>query len=180
MIEPPILLTVEKAADAVPHECFPTVERVIGREGGSLQHGWIFWVWPHVLVEAEFHGVWRDPQGQLHEVTGSERDTNIWFVPDNKRRFEGKQIDNVRLAIRDDQVIHDYIWCAEEYFRVTNRGDRAGKFGRVMIPKSEMTFVDTMHCAARMLQGGLRASDLCACGSGKRYKRCHARTAGAS
>ncbi|MEZ0470041.1 hypothetical protein [Luteimonas salinilitoris] len=52
-------LTVQPEADAVVNECFPNVEAKIARAGGRMLCGWQLWEWPHVLVEAEFHAVWR-------------------------------------------------------------------------------------------------------------------------
>ena len=171
----PVRLTVSRPCDCEPGECFPNVERLIAREGGAIQYGWLLWERPGVMVEAEFHAVWRDSRGALREVTGSsENEPEVLFVPDDSRRYEGRRVDNVRLAVRDDRLVRDFIWCAEEWFRVTNKGDRASVHGEVPIPKFELDhFVETMGIAGEMLNAGMRGTDQCICGSGKKYIRCH-------
>jgi len=145
------------------------------RDGGSIQYGWLLWEWPHVYIEAEFHSVWRDADGVLHEVTSSpEGAVEILFLPDDSRRYEGKHIDNVRLAIRDDLLVHNYIRLAELRTRVLTRGERAYQHGAVNIPAVEiLPILEHMDIVRRMLLNNQRASDVCACGSGRKYKRCH-------
>jgi hypothetical protein len=52
---------------------------------------------PGYYVNTDFHSVWRDPDGNLVDVTPSEDvrdagDDRILFVPDTFRRFAGKLI----------------------------------------------------------------------------------------
>jgi len=54
----------------------------IGADGGSLQFGWRLREWPEVLLTAEPHAVWVDPDGTLVDITPdvSGGDTSL-FVP---------------------------------------------------------------------------------------------------
>jgi hypothetical protein len=168
----PVRLPVSRMPDSVPLECFENVNRCIEQQGGTRQYGWLLWEWPHVMVEAEFHCVWRDPGGQLREITGSaERELEVLFVPDDTRIYAGRRVDNLRLAIRDDQLVHDLIWCAAERYRFSDWLSRGGNIASV--PDSEFGFARVHELACLMIAEGKRASDDCGCGSGKRYKRCH-------
>lgn len=171
----PVRLPVCRDAKAVPNECFANVARKIAAEGGSIQYGWLIWEWPHVFIEAEFHAVWRNPMGELAEVSNpGNGEPEILFVPDTQRTFSGRQVDNVRLAIRSDPTVHDYLASAAEFFAVLNRGNRADQFGGVSVPTAEIAKIAVrMKVAREMIERNLRASDPCACGSGRRYKRCH-------
>lgn len=170
-----VRLPVCRDARAVPNECFANVARKIAAEGGSIQYGWLIWEWPHVFIEAEFHAVWRTPMGELVEVSNpGNGETEILFVPDTQRTFSGRQVDNVRLAIRDDPTVHDFLASAAGIFAAMNQGNRADQLGAVRVPTSEIVpIVARLKVAKEMIERNLRATDLCACGSGRRYKRCH-------
>lgn len=83
--------------DAVQKYCFPNVQRKIKRSGGHLVHGWSISESP-ILIEAEFHGVWRSETGELIDVTPNN-EAAIMFILDQARVYDGQQIDNVRLNL---------------------------------------------------------------------------------
>lgn len=118
------------AADARANECVPNVDAVVGRSGGRAELGWMLWdKLPGVLLEAEFHAVWVRPDGRREDVTPKQIPgvDYIFFVPDAALVYRGEQIDNRRVALRDDRVVHDYIAAAEARFKVLNDGVRAGQ-----------------------------------------------------
>ena len=55
--------------------------------GGSIQFGWIIWQDKAAnFTEAEFHAVWADDQGKLHDITHRiDKEKRIMFVPDPNR-----------------------------------------------------------------------------------------------
>ena len=171
-------LTVSIEPYAQINECFPNVAMKILRDGGRMLCGWQIWEWPHVLVEAEFHAVWLSSEGIMVDITPKPQGENrILFVPDPRRVYEGGVVDNVRHAIRDDLLVHHLIKVSEAITRVMNRGERAEQYGCVTVPEHEIGPL----LAARDLVGaslalGRRDHDVCLCGSGVKYKRCHART----
>ena len=172
-----VYLTVQPGANAVVNECFPNVEAQIAREGGGMLCGWQLWEWPHVLIEAEFHAVWRSSDGEMVDVTPKPRgEGRILFVADGRRRYEGIAIDNVRMPLRDDQLIRHFIRASEAVVQVLNRGERAFQYGHVTVPAHE---IEPLKLAqgflGQSLASGLRDHDLCLCGSGSKYKRCHGR-----
>jgi hypothetical protein len=134
--EQALYLNVELREGALENECYGNVERVIALKGGSVQYGWQLWeTLPGVLLEAEFHAVWIDVQGIPHDVTPKSsicQIDQILFLPDPNRTYEGRQIDNVRVALQDDPLIQEFIECNEEYFRLTNQGDLADYHGMIM------------------------------------------------
>ena len=55
----------------------------IGADGGSIRFGWRLREWPNVLLTAEFHAVWVDPDGTLVDITPAVTgDAPSLFVPD--------------------------------------------------------------------------------------------------
>ena len=172
----PTYLNVDPAELASVNECFPNVANHIQKFGGEAVHGWLIWEWPSVLVEAEFHAVWKSPDNHLVEITPKEHgETKVLFLPDNKRVYRGVAVDNVRMPLRDDAVIKDYVHVSEEIVKVLNKGERAHQFGEIRVPAAEIQpLLKFQSMLGYMLTNGLRDHDICACGSGKKYKKCHA------
>jgi hypothetical protein len=55
----------------------------IRADGGSIRFGWRLREWPGVLLTAEFHAVWVDPDGTLVDITPAVTgDAPSLFVPD--------------------------------------------------------------------------------------------------
>lgn len=176
----PIYLDVLPVSGAVPGECFANVAAKVANEGGSVVYGWQLWEWPYVLVEAEFHAVWRASDGSLHEITPKhDGDERILFLPDLRRTYNGTPVDNVRVAVRDDLLVHHFIAVAEEMVRVRVRSGRDVQPGYVSMPAHEIEpLMELKALIGHMLSQGLRANDLCACESGSKYKRCHGKALG--
>jgi len=171
----PVYLSVQPGANAIPGECFANVAAKVAADGGSILYGWQLWEWPHVLVEAEFHSVWRSPDGSLHEITPKhDGDERILFVHDPRRTYSGTPIDNVRVAVRDELLVHHFIEVAERMVRVRIRSGMTVQPGMISMPAHEIEpLIELQTLIGHMLSSGARANDPCACGSGSKYKRCH-------
>jgi hypothetical protein len=120
---------------AEPNDCTANIERVIEAHGGGIEYGWQLWeTLPGVMIEAEFHAVWIDAAGTRRDVTPKAFGiTRIVFLPDPNLVYEGRQIDNVRVALRDDPLIHQLIEAAEQYYEATNRGELADFHGDLVL-----------------------------------------------
>jgi hypothetical protein len=60
------------------------IRRKIETHGGSIRFGWRLREWPCVVLVAEFHAVWVDPDGELIDITPSvTEEKNSLFVPDS-------------------------------------------------------------------------------------------------
>ncbi len=59
------------------------IREKIRTHGGSIRFGWRLREWPGVLLTAEFHAVWVDPEGTLIDITPAViGDEPSLFVPD--------------------------------------------------------------------------------------------------
>jgi hypothetical protein len=126
--------------DALPHyklnECFNILPQHIISYGGKQIFGWSIWEWPRVMIEAEFHTVWQADNGRIIDVTPKEVGfTQILFLPDPRRKYEGCQVNNIRKALTGDKRIRRYIQVADELFFATNEGDLAYKNEFVLTPR---------------------------------------------
>lgn len=152
----PVYLEIEPAEGSVVNECYENVARVIKQKGGSIQYGWQIWeTMPDVMAEAEFHSVWKDVDGHYHDVTPKEMQgiTRILFLPDSSKIYSGRQIDNVRIALKDDPLIYDFIKNAESYFEATNRGKLADYHGElVATPEMEKLMRQNAEISLAIIQ----------------------------
>lgn len=131
----PLYLNVEVINGLVENECYKNIESMIKNNGGSIQYGWQIWeTIPNLMAEAEFHAVWVDNSGKLHDVTPKSLPeiNQILFLPDPTRKYEGKQIDNVRIPLQDEILIEQFIENAKKYFEATNRGELANYHGYIV------------------------------------------------
>lgn len=82
------VLRLPRARDMEVGQCYENVRTVVKNEGGSIQAGWVLTWLPEHFVEATHHAVWRQPSGELVDVTGptfplmTEREINFIADPD--------------------------------------------------------------------------------------------------
>jgi hypothetical protein len=184
----PVYLAVNAQQGARVNDCFPIVQDQVAARGGSMCCGWRIWEVPDLLLEAEFHAVWQDPNGILADISPTESgDEQVLFLADPSRQYEDKQVNNVRIPLSDRPAVRDFIAACDAEFEILNRGERASQHGRVELQDNEaleMQQVRQKKLAAlsSMIGHGqpveIRTSpkigrnDPCSCGSGKKYKKC--------
>jgi hypothetical protein len=105
-------------------DCFQNVKNHIQKYGGSTQHGWLIWEWPNIMIEAEFHAVWKSEDGVLVDVSPNEY-SRVLFLPDNKMLYEGKSVNNIRKAIKNSNAVRKYIKLFDKMFKIMHTGDLA-------------------------------------------------------
>jgi hypothetical protein len=59
----PVFISVEPAPGCKAAECF------VNLKGRPTQYGWAIWEWPHVVLDAEFHAVHKNPDGSYLDIT---------------------------------------------------------------------------------------------------------------
>lgn len=176
----PLFVPVVPAPGAQYKECFQAVNRQVEEYGGFVLYGWRIWEWRDVLIEAEFHAVWKDPKGSLLDVapvpSGEE---SILFLPDPNRQYEGRQVNNIRRPLRDDPVVVEFIRASDAEFRLLNRGDRAAQHGEIRLigaEAAELVAIQRSKAEAGKrllaLPRSTGRNDPCRCGSGRKYKKC--------
>lgn len=142
--------------------------------GGGIQHGWALWEWPGILVEAEFHAVWVAPDGTLVDISQRQEPLpEILFFPDPLRVFTGTSVDNIRIPLRDDPKIREFIAAAEQQFAILNSGQLAQQFGMVSAPAELIPVLRRMaKLELELREWTPGRNGACLCGSGKKYKKC--------
>ena len=178
--EEPIFVIHSPEKHALSNECFPAVQQMVAINQGAMCLGWQIWR-TEFLVEAEFHAVWRSPQGALIDITPklmSMKIKNILFLPLPDAIYDGAQVDNVRLNISGNNIVDDFILVCEAIFKIQNKGVRAHQytFNLVGIEAAHHEFLQNIrgHLGSMATQGRTKRSP-CFCGSQSKYKHCHGR-----
>jgi hypothetical protein len=167
--------------DAKPVDCFLNVANQIKSDGGEIVYGWAIWHLPGFFVEAEFHSVWRSPEGHLFDVTPRSYELQeILFLPDPARIYKGKQVNSYRIPVHDDPQISELMETHNQIFEVMNKGDRVNMHGEITIPSAEIVplklkqmqleesithkYIDKLQKCGR--------NESCPCGSERKFKSC--------
>ncbi len=132
--EVPCLPLPDKPLD----DCFPIVAEQVAAKGGQQIFGWAVWELPGVFIEAEFHSVWESPEGELVDIVPRLRPfTEIAFVLDANRRYENRQVDNVRKQLVIDNDVKRFLFLRQRRFAILNAGERALQHA-LILPKADM------------------------------------------
>jgi hypothetical protein len=176
----PKYLAVNPVPNADVNDCFPLVESYVRDHGGSVCYGWQIWEWSGIMIEAEFHAVWRSFTGELRDLTPKQVPvTRILFMPDTDRQYKGRQVDNVRRSLSSNPQVENFIKACEAEFELLNRGDRATQHGILHLTGEEAREYDEINrhkdafyaqIISRLPKPGRNAP--CICGSGVKYKKC--------
>lgn len=175
--DPPVFVPVRPAPGAEINDCFPNVSRQVEREGGILIVGWSIAEWPDVMAEAEFHGIWKSPAGELIDVTPNvRREDRTLFAPDTVRIYEHRIVNNVRLPLSNSRDLAELIAIREEQFGIKARYESPGG-GEFRIPIEVAQYLQEREKRARLLVARIRPeypgrNDPCSCGSGAKFKKC--------
>ncbi|MBY6206907.1 MULTISPECIES: hypothetical protein [Halomonas] len=119
----------QAVAGAEVAQCFRAVEMQVRIYGGEQVVGWALWVWPKVMIEAEWHAVWRDPEGVLMDITPRPpgmRLGKIAFLLDADGRGKGEARGNIRKNLAGGgrrALVDRYIAQAERAEVALHRAD---------------------------------------------------------
>jgi len=179
----PVFVPVRPVAGAIIDECFANVEHHVNKHGGSIQYGWIIWEHPGVIIEGNFHACWVDTAGQVVDVTPKQdRETEILFLRDTKRVYDGTPVDNVREFITEDSAILKTLRLQESLCKLHVKYHVNGvkseipvhQLERIGFPVPDRDVVIDMSSRRpkKEQSGKVGRNDLCPCGSGIKFKKC--------
>lgn len=177
--EQPIYLDIYREADSLIEECFPNVQRKIERDGGRIIYGWKIWIKPSLFIEGEFHSIWESDEGQWVDITPNRNgETNILFLPDSHMLYNDKQVNNIRKNLSTNRLVDDYILLNDTFYHFTNHDEKSFQRVRHFTGVEVNIFewiTDWKSQLERMLNEGKTPGCSCPCGSGLKYKKCHAK-----
>lgn len=174
----PLYIDVMPEPYAEVKECFSAVNQKVGKDGGSRQLGWQIWQIPDIMIEAEFHAVWKSPHGSLVDITPKSKPIDrILFIPDYNSKYYGAQRNNIRLNVSGNRLVDDFIRTSDAIHHLMNKGQRAYQREFDLSDDEVLTYqllLNIKEMILRMALAGKNINSLCVCGSGKMYQFCHA------
>ena len=183
--ESPMYIDVSAQPHSLPRECFPNVEKHVECHGGCLVCGWDISEWPHVMVEAQFHGVWKSPDGAYLDITPNELgERRILFSSDCSMKYEGRIVNSVREPLAKSSKTLEFIEICDQIFEIQKRNEPLG--GGVFqlmgadagayrdLQSRHALLVTELQTWATHLQSSSRPgrNAPCPCGSGRKFKKC--------
>ena len=177
----PQFVEVSPHPDSLPLDCFPNVQKQIKRHGGTLICGWEISEWPEVMMEAQFHAVWRSSNGDLMDISPNQLgEKRILFAEDPTRSYQGRIVNNIRVPIADHILVRRLITVCNQIFEVMARHEIPGG-GQVRIvggdarkhmelEKKRQLLVEKLRHWSQCQKPGRNAP--CKCGSGRKFKKC--------
>ncbi|HBI17605.1 MAG: hypothetical protein UR60_C0017G0022 [Candidatus Moranbacteria bacterium GW2011_GWF2_34_56] len=175
----PIYIPVKPDSDAMVKECFANVEEKIKNEGGKIVYGWQVWEFYGVMIEAEFHAIWLSPKNELIDITPKELPfTKILFVETPNLIYENKQTNNIRKSLlKNTKLADEFIETYNRMFNILNEGDRSKQTSVRLSDEEKFELINLGKKSSELLIKINNLipgrNDLCRCGSGKKYKKCH-------
>ena len=131
----PIVIPYKPLPGKPQNECFSIIPEQVIAEGGKQLIGWAIWETAGLYIEAEFHTVWQDPQGNLIDLTPRPYHfETILFLPDPRREYRGRQVNNIRRPLVDDLDVTRFLHLATRRFEILNKGDLADQHGELSLP----------------------------------------------
>lgn len=167
------------ASDAKPLRCFWNVAAHVDRHGGGIVFGWSIHEWPHLFWEAQHHGVWRSPDGELVDITppAAPGGTVTLFVEDQASAFE---LDSGFSGPEDDQRFPLVSWS--ELGSYTEAGIQIRYRRRALAPdryagdRMLNNFINVERCSKEAmlieLANTLSEDATCFCGSDRSFAEC--------
>jgi hypothetical protein len=109
----PVYVKVSPREFARLSDCFYNVRKAIESFGGKFAYGWMIWLWPNVLIEAEHHALWETSGGRLVDITAkTDGERKIVFLPDDSATYDFEkdlQLDNVRKPLVEDPDVKRFL-----------------------------------------------------------------------
>lgn len=130
----PFYVNVVPAPGAIIQDCVHNVNKFVEIHGGSAITGWDIGLHPHCMIEAEFHVIYKDDNGNYIDITPHKDNiSKILFLEDDSLTYEGCQINNIRENISKSKIIDECISAWNEIFDIQNSGENKFKNGLITI-----------------------------------------------
>lgn len=119
----PIYIRSKPSADAQMSACFDNVARKVARAGGAICYGWAIWHVAGLYFEAEHHGVWKNRQGALLDVSPQLGAVpKIVFLPDPEAVYDAKRFrPNILKAVDGSRLGQEFVRLSLERNAIVNR-----------------------------------------------------------
>jgi hypothetical protein len=177
--ERPVLARSLPRMGVVANECFANARAHVDRWGGSVVLGWAIWEVRGLMLDAEFHAMWRSKGGALVDVNPRpSHDADVLFLSQPGLTHEGVRRDNIRVPLLDDLAVHAFIDQAARRVAFMERHTVPGKPHEVRCTEAEWAAafpneVEINTSFFRLVVLHRREKDPCVCGKPRQFRKCH-------
>lgn len=170
----PFFIEVRPWINSNINDCFNNVRSYLKDNDGRIVYGWKIKEFANCFIDFEFHAVVLISKNSYLDIT-PDQSNKILFMEDDHLKFEGKQIDNIRLPIRKTKLILQYLSLWEDRYKLLNNGPNEVKFGRVSVNKNDYEslmnkIIEIEQILNRYIKIG--PNEKCPCGSNRKFKKC--------
>jgi hypothetical protein len=174
----PFYVEIKPELDAINGSCFINVKDKIAEYGGEEVLGWQFIEYTY-MIEAEFHSIWRTPEGQLLDITPPSYPVanQILFIIDLNKKYLGVPTDNARINTTSNKLVDDIIEIEKVKFEIQNHFyDSNGIIKSIISDEAQLywnliNFLSIDIYKYYEMNGSVK--NQCYCNSGKIYNNCH-------
>lgn len=132
------LLAPDPVPEAQPAMCFVNVLRHIERHGGELLCGWRTGLGlAGIYIAAQYHGIWRSPEGDLRDITPWPEPAPYYFAWDPALTYDGSMRDNKRKPFIDHPALSRLFAAQERLFEIQTVAGRERFVGKLMLRGGE-------------------------------------------
>lgn len=129
-------------------KCHINVAKHTAEHGGEQVFCWSIWHYKPYWLEADFHSLWRDQAGHLHDITPDpDGERQRLLVLDPTRRFEGYCIPKKYFLLSKDKRVRQAMLL---YERANNAQSKYPADERVNVADSKQIAADRQQ-ASRLL-----------------------------
>ncbi|MEG2419999.1 MAG: SEC-C metal-binding domain-containing protein [Oscillospiraceae bacterium] len=162
----PIYIPIQPIENGQYGECYKNVQNAINAMGGKRILGWNIWWWANILLEAEAHAIWENPNGEYVDVTPQrDGEKQILFLPDASLSYEGHLIKSVRQPLTNSPLVADFIRITSELEEIKQHSS-----GNTVALPGEL--VERYMWLLSIFKTKVGRNDPCPCQSGLKYKKC--------
>lgn len=163
----PIYLPVPSSGSEDEYQnCFENAEKKVQEHGGKQILGWIIWIFPNIMMEAEAHAVWQTPDGNLVDITPQrDGEREVLFLEDSSLHYEGIPIRNIRAALTKSPLALEFIAICNQINELQQKpiGTCVSIPTNLLIRKEELLTI---------FYKKVGRNEFCPCQSGLKYKKC--------
>lgn len=132
----PLYVPFRPLRDVPLRECFSVVAGHVSANGGQAVLGWNIVELTGIWLEAEFHAIWRSPDGELLDLTPREfPQSQYLFLPDDEQPYEGTQVESKLHPLTNHPSVIRQIQLVRELFFYKNRPGQSDATSYTLTPK---------------------------------------------
>ncbi|HBA71676.1 MAG TPA: hypothetical protein DER40_02350 [Geobacter sp.] len=94
-------------------------------------YGWSISEYTKIFLQAQFHGIWKAPSGNLVDITPGEfSHDKVLFLEDHHRIYIGEQVPHQRFSLGDPEKVEHFLFLLDSltnrFYKLVEAGAKPG------------------------------------------------------